>query len=163
MSSGTYLLILHLATPLQQLPIGRLGLADFAPGYYLYVGSAFGAGGLAARLAHHRQAHKQAMHWHIDYLRAHTYLQEIWSVACPHRLEHAWGRALLGMDAIRTPVPGFGASDSPLSTHLFYLPVAPPPQFLSRTLMAALPWDAVDENGLVINIERPLCAPAPAR
>jgi Uri superfamily endonuclease len=160
MSSGTYLLILHLATPLQQLPIGRLGLADFAPGYYLYVGSAFGAGGLAARLAHHRQAHKQAMHWHIDYLRPHTYLREIWSVACPHRLEHAWGRALLGMDAIQAPVPRFGASDSPLPTHLFYLSVTPPPQFLSRALMAALPWDDVGGNGFVIDIQRPLCAPA---
>ena len=41
---GTYILIMGLGT-MKRLEIGRLGTFDFIPGYYAYVGSAFGPGG----------------------------------------------------------------------------------------------------------------------
>ncbi|MEW8259618.1 MAG: DUF123 domain-containing protein, partial [Candidatus Thiodiazotropha taylori] len=61
----------------QQIQVGRLGLCDFTRGWYLYVGSAFGPGGVAARCAHHRRISPRPR-WHIDYLRAVTNLRQIW-------------------------------------------------------------------------------------
>jgi len=65
---GTYVLILHVAE-LKRMEIGRLGAFDIRPGFYAYVGSAFGAGGLRARLGRHIES-VAAPHWHIDYLMA---------------------------------------------------------------------------------------------
>jgi Uri superfamily endonuclease len=132
---GTYLLILHLGTPLHGLAVGKLGHYDFAAGYYLYVGSAFGAGGLPARLTRHRQRIKQRPHWHIDYIRPYTHLEEIWSVACTQRLEEHWVQALAAVCGVEMPVRGFGASDTTMPAHLFYVPIFPPPRFLSHTLL----------------------------
>jgi Uri superfamily endonuclease len=136
---GTYLLILHLAAPQLRLRIGRLGSFDFAAGYYLYVGSAYGAGGLSARLAYHQQQHKRRPHWHIDYLRVHAPIREIWTVSCDQRLEHAWVAALQRVAALRMPVRRFGASDTTLPAHLFYTPDPPAIATLSRALLAAVP------------------------
>ena len=49
---GTYALILRASTA-QTIQIGRLGDLVMQPGYYIYVGSAFGPGGLAARVGRH--------------------------------------------------------------------------------------------------------------
>ena len=52
---GTYVLIASLAQ-MKRLEIGSLGRQDIVPGFYLYVGSAFGAGGLRARIGHHLES-----------------------------------------------------------------------------------------------------------
>ena len=82
---GTYLLILRLDRDVVGLPVGKLGALDFSAGYYLYIGSAFGSGGLPARLAYHAKRRKTRRHWHIDYLREHGELEEAWIIACPVR------------------------------------------------------------------------------
>jgi Uri superfamily endonuclease len=66
-------LVLRLDTP-QTIAIGRLGSIDFPVGWYLYVGSAHGPGGLHARLARHRRrlGGTKRAHWHVDYLREHA-------------------------------------------------------------------------------------------
>ncbi len=136
MPKGTYLLILSLAHPGARLAIGRLGCYDFAAGYYLYVGSASGSGGIPARLAYHQQRHKRRPHWHIDYLRAATDIYEIWTIICTRSLEHEWCRALQHMKDLVVPIRGFGASDSPLQSHLFYTAHYPHASFLSHVLLA---------------------------
>jgi len=73
---GTYALILRADRP-AHIHVGRLGAMNVAPGFYVYVGSAFGPGGLAARLARHRAVEKR-LRWHIDYIRAATQLEEVW-------------------------------------------------------------------------------------
>ena len=50
---GTYVLIASVPQ-MKRLGIGQLGEFDIVPGYYAYVGSAFGAGGLYARISHQR-------------------------------------------------------------------------------------------------------------
>lgn len=132
---GSYILILRLDQPLTALPIGRLGRFDFAPGVYLYVGSAFGAGGLAARLAYHQRRHKARPHWHIDYLRAAARLCEAWTVAGGDRLECVWCRALAAHPVVSAPVPGFGSRDTGCPTHLFYLPCPARLAFLSPLIL----------------------------
>lgn len=146
---GIYLLILRLDGALVDQPIGRLGRFTFAPGYYLYVGSAFGSGGIAARLAHHERAHKPRPHWHIDYLRQQAVLAEAWGVATLARLERCWAGALARSPGLSIPAPGFGASDSDVISHLLYAGHAPPRQVLIDTLLgcaeqAAAPSLAID-------------------
>ncbi len=135
---GTYLLILRLDEAIARLPIGRLGALPFPAGYYLYVGSAFGPGGVAARLAHHARRVKPRRHWHIDYLREHSHLVEAWSVACTERLEHAWVRALNATPGVQPVAPGFGASDSPCASHLFLSASRPPAQRLTDALLSTV-------------------------
>ena len=54
-AKGTYVLIAFVAQ-MKRLEIGRLGAYDIVPGYYAYVGSAFGAGELRARIGHHLES-----------------------------------------------------------------------------------------------------------
>lgn len=49
---GTYVLVLRSAVA-RTVAIGRLGTLPLRPDWYLYVGSAFGPGGLLARVQHH--------------------------------------------------------------------------------------------------------------
>ena len=60
----------------QQLRIGALGVFDFPPGWYVYIGSAFGPGGITARVTRHARAAKR-LHWHIDYLLEHADIEAI--------------------------------------------------------------------------------------
>jgi Domain of unknown function DUF123 len=67
---GTYVLVLS-SRSTDLIQIGRLGALQLQSGFYVYVGSALGPGGVRARLAHHLKLSRRP-HWHIDYLRAHT-------------------------------------------------------------------------------------------
>jgi Uri superfamily endonuclease len=111
-AKGSYLLIFSLGAPLRRLTIGRFGSFDFLEGYYLYVGSAMGSGGLTARLAYHQLQRKRQPHWHIDYLRPHLRLVETWTVASELRLECLWCRALNQLPLLSVPVRGFGSRDT---------------------------------------------------
>lgn len=115
---GTYILLIYLRRG-ASLSIGRLGSHRFSRGWYLYVGSAFGPGGVAARCNHHRRVSPRPR-WHIDYLRAVAPLRAIWYSHQPRRLEHDWAGLLGGALGLSVPVEGFGASDCDCSSHLFY-------------------------------------------
>jgi hypothetical protein len=65
---GTYVLIV-VVPQMKRLEIGRLCTYDVVPGFCAYVGSAFGAGGLRARIQHHLASGAEP-HWQIDYLLA---------------------------------------------------------------------------------------------
>ncbi len=147
---GTYILILEVPAPLGAVAVGRLGVFDFAAGYYLYVGSAFGSGGLPARLAYHQQRVKQRPHWHVDYLRAHANLVEIWSVACDERLEDRWCDELARH--LPTPIAGFGASDTRNASHLFYSAKPPPLRLFSHLLHHASPLADELPTSLLIDV-----------
>jgi len=134
---GAYVLILRCSVS-EKLTIGRLGVLDVEPGYYLYAGSALGPGGLKARLRHHARASGKP-HWHIDYLRASTDLEEIWFAAGSVRREHQWAAALAGLRGATTPMPGFGSSDCNCETHLFHTRRKPSGASLWRRLRAIDP------------------------
>lgn len=121
---GTYVLILHLPRSAENVRIGRLGWFRFPSGWYAYVGSAQGPGGLAARLARHLRQPKP-LHWHIDYLRAQAQPVEAWYVAETQKRECAWARALSGFPGASVPMPRFGASDCRCPAHLIRF-AAPP-------------------------------------
>lgn len=106
---GTYALVLHLARA-KNLRIGKLGTFHFPRGDYVYVGSAFGAGGLRARIARHARKNKCA-HWHIDYLREHARLCRIVFTTASRAMECEWSRALSEQTDAVIPVAKFGAMD----------------------------------------------------
>jgi len=117
-SLGTYILILQLEND-QVIRIGKLGGFSFPTGYYAYVGSALGPGGLAGRLRHHFYPGKKP-HWHIDYFRKKAVLMGICVREDNRTLEHEWAWALDQLDEAIVPAPGFGSSDCKCSTHLYY-------------------------------------------
>jgi len=120
---GTYALIMH-CRKTGHTTIGKLGRVALHPGFYIYVGSALGPGGIKARVSRHRRRGKK-LHWHIDYLRRHTALIETWTKAGAINCEHDWATAL----ATRYEIAHgrFGASDCRCLTHLFYSAVRPSP------------------------------------
>ena len=101
----------------QQVQIGKLGRLDVRPGFYVYVGSAFGPGGLKARIAHHAKISTRP-HWHIDYLRSVLPLDEVWYSYDAKRHEHLWVDAFKRMKGVTLPMVGFGASDCSCKSHL---------------------------------------------
>lgn len=111
---GGYLLILHLKSE-RTIQVGELGKFVFPAGHYLYAGSAMK--NLSARLARHSRLRKK-LHWHIDYLRAAA--DEV--IPAPIRgsapMENELVHALAQVYA--PGPPGFGASDTANTTHLFY-------------------------------------------
>jgi Uri superfamily endonuclease len=113
---GTYVLILQLQNT-THLTIGKRGEYDFPAGWYLYVGSAFGSGGLRGRLRHHLKPVTKP-HWHIDYLRAAAKVREIWYAVSADAYEHRWADVLCTLPDAHIPVPRFGASDCRCETHL---------------------------------------------
>jgi Uri superfamily endonuclease len=114
--SGLYILFCKLDEPCS-IQIGKLGTFDFRSEFYAYVGSAYGPGGLAARLDRHlRKPSEKRTHWHIDHFLAKA---RPWGAAwvVDNRLnECEWSRSLEGIGR-RWP-PHFGASDCRCSGHL---------------------------------------------
>ncbi|MBC7263333.1 MAG: GIY-YIG nuclease family protein [Chloroflexi bacterium] len=127
---GTYVLILYLPKELS-LIVGGLGTFDLEPGYYTYVGSARGPGGLAARIARHARK-GNPLRWHIDYLRPHTQWRAIWWTESPQRLECKWAQALSSLPGATKPIPGFGASDCQCVTHLLAFSIEPDAMLVAR-------------------------------
>jgi len=121
---GTYALVLT-SHKTSLVGIGSLGTLELQPGFYVYVGSAFGAGGLAARIGHHTQIAARP-HWHIDYLRAACDLIEIWFTTETARREHSWAEAVAQLPGAEVPMPGFGSSDCQCAAHLFWFQRPPP-------------------------------------
>ena len=115
---GTYALVLS-AGVRSSVEIGKLGTLPLLPGFYLYIGSAFGFGGLKARLAHHGKMATRP-HWHIDYLRPKTSLESIWYSCDAKKREHLWAEVASEMPGATVLLARFGASDCSCVAHLFY-------------------------------------------
>jgi Uri superfamily endonuclease len=93
-----------------------LGTWNFPARLYLYVSSAWGPGGLAARVGRHIRG-SAAPRWHIDDLRFHARPVAVW-LAKDVKVECAWAQSLLRIPDARVIAPGFGASDCTCVSHL---------------------------------------------
>ena len=138
---GTYVLILRLARQMS-LSVGQLGEFELPAGWYAYVGSAHGPGGLASRVARHQRASKK-LHWHIDYLRSHADLTAVWYLAAGVKRECTWAKMLAKLPSTSMPVPRFGASDCGCPAHLLWFRKEPDP-----TAFASLVGDPVSTHSL---------------
>jgi len=114
-TKGTYALILALPAR-AELHIGCLGQIQFESPFYLYFGSAFGPGGLNARIKHHLRPVRRT-HWHIDYLRQEANVLSVWYSSDNSRLECFWAKSALANRCVSL-VPRFGSSDCRCQSHL---------------------------------------------
>ena len=131
---GTYALILH-SPSAEVIRVGKLGQLQIQSGFYIYVGSAFGPGGLRARISHHRHISNHPR-WHIDYLRAVTCLQGIWYTYDSIRREHQWAEVFVCSKRASIPFGGFGSSDCRCQAHLTYYQSQPSFKSFSRKIHA---------------------------
>lgn len=120
---GTYALLLASAAE-SEINVGRFGHLRLVPGCYVYVGSAHGPCGLAARVSRH-QASAKKLRWHIDYLRAATDLVAVWYTVDQTRQECRWAEVMGRLRGGVVPMTGFGASDCDCRSHLFFFEKPP--------------------------------------
>ena len=133
---GTYALVMACSSD-QRIEVGKLGPLHLQSGFYVYVGSAFGPGGLKARIAHHVKISERP-HWHIDYLRPAMDLTEIWFTYDSRHREHQWAGVLANFGHTTTPISGFGASDCHCISHLFFFDSLPSGTGFRRRVQASL-------------------------
>lgn len=143
---GTYALIFSAARN-GQIAIGKIGTLQLKPGFYIYVGSAFGPGGLKARIRHHNRKTARP-HWHIDYLASNLKLKEIWYTCDSVHREHQWATILSCTRGASMPLTGFGSSDCRCKSHLFFRNARPSISTLRRSIYGGI------ENHARILIEK---------
>ncbi|MCZ7395179.1 MAG: GIY-YIG nuclease family protein [Candidatus Methanoperedens sp.] len=115
---GVYVLVLRLDET-RDIRVGKLGKFNFKRGYYAYVGSAQGGGGIKRVTRHFSVAQRKntTRKWHIDYLLPHS--EVICAVFSPtdEALECVIAK-ILGENSIA--LQGFGCSDCSCESHLFF-------------------------------------------
>lgn len=114
---GIYCLLF--TAPSCRIRVGALGDLLFDPGWYIYVGSALGPGGLS-RVRRHLRINREGTdrpHWHIDYLSRHpgVILRARICAHTDHPMECGLARTIGGEG-----VEGFGCSDCRCTSHLLY-------------------------------------------
>lgn len=130
---GVYALILFRPRE-RRIAVGALGVRRFPAGWYVYVGSACGPGGLRGRVGHHLRGGRMPR-WHIDFLRRGACLRELWCLpGAPAEAEHRWAALLAECPGASVPVPRFGASDCRCRAHLFAFRERPHPLALAGRL-----------------------------
>jgi Uri superfamily endonuclease len=115
---GSYALVLRLQRTLN-LEIGRLGHHRFLPGFYIYLGSALGPGGIKARIQRHLQyTPTKSPHWHVDRLLGVSTIDEVWWKNEQESSECLWAARLATIGKLQ--IAGFGASDCRCAGHLVH-------------------------------------------
>lgn len=148
---GSYILVLHLPQD-SAFTVGKLGHYALPAGFYAYVGSALGPGGLRGRLGYHLRPVRRPR-WHLDYLRRDAMATAVWWSAAGTRREHVWAAWLRQLPGAGVVVPRFGASDCTCVSHLFHY-LEPPSFTLFRAwAVEGFPDEAV--QALALEDQRP--------
>lgn len=116
---GAYVLLIRLEArlPLDDIPAFRW--RSLEPGLYAYCGSAYGPGGIRARVSRHLRADKP-LRWHVDRLTAAGRVERV-GVRIGGR-ECDLAGEMLGHGGLAV-LPGFGSSDCrTCPAHLLRLP-----------------------------------------
>lgn len=107
----------------------RIGSGPFAgkllpAGIYFYSGSAFGPGGLRARVGRHLRFGTKN-HWHFDHLKDLLNIFEIWYTSELENKECQFIRKIQESRESSFPIPGFGSSDcrNQCPAHLAWQPI----------------------------------------
>ncbi len=149
--SGTYCLVCYCSLA-SKISIGKLGTYQTNLGYYCYIGSAFGQGGLKSRVKRHLNINK-SFHWHFDYLRPSLIPLEVWYSTDNIKREHQWANLFLKDQLSMIPVKKFGSSDCNCLTHLFYYEMKPQFENFANDVTKNIPDHDVIKNEIFNPIE----------
>ena len=104
---GAYALLLHCHGPLT-VRYGRKDGVTLPRGTYVYCGSAYGPGGIRARVARHLRAEK-TVRWHVDQITTRAGVRDV--LAVPGGRECDLVARFAAQAGSHFPLPGFGSSD----------------------------------------------------
>jgi len=115
---GSYCLCISVEK-MRKIRIGALGQIEFAPGRYVYIGSALNS--LIPRLDRHLRTSRgegRVAHWHIDYLLREpgVEIEAIYATDWAVRMECEIAEKVAEHGEA---VPRFGCSDCKCSSHLY--------------------------------------------
>ena len=114
--AGAYALLVQLGRAARFTLRGKE--VSLASGWYLYAGSAWGPGGIRARLRRHFRQDKK-IHWHVDHLTAVA--DQLSALAMPGGRECGIVARLSDANGFQTILDGFGSSDcSTCRSHLLF-------------------------------------------
>jgi Uri superfamily endonuclease len=114
-AKGAYLLVMRSRQAIKVAPPGSVP-CRLMPDWYFYAGSAWGSGGLRARIRRHFQRAK-TVHWHIDRLTVNA--AEMAALAVADGKECELVSKLVESQRFAVAVRGFGSSDCRLcESHL---------------------------------------------
>lgn len=118
-TQGTYILFIKIRKEIFVKIRGKE--TKLEPGYYFYVGSAFGAGGLTSRLHRHLRKNKKK-HWHIDQVTMSNWTEiEGIAVSLKQKNECLIASIFSEIEDL-IPIIGFGNSDCfSCQSHFFKL------------------------------------------
>lgn len=110
---GIYALLL-LSSSDAKIAVGKLGRIRFEKGYYVYIGSAQRC--LQARIKRHMATTKKKI-WHIDYITTRFDFVGVYIFPVSKKYEDVLAAFMAEKFAA---IPGFGAADAHVKSHLFY-------------------------------------------
>jgi Uri superfamily endonuclease len=140
---GTYVMILR-SEHATVLRIGRLGTFWLPSGFFLYVGSAFGGGGVGARTNRHCCSQTPKM-WNLDHIKAIARPVELWWTHVAEKVECPWAMALAELPGYCCPAPRCGGNDcKSCPAHLYHTNKRP-----SGSAFAEVVRQAIPDHGLI--------------
>ncbi|MCD6457413.1 MAG: GIY-YIG nuclease family protein [Thermoproteales archaeon] len=107
---GVYTLLIKIGEKIEA-DVGALGRVKLDEGYYLYVGSALGPGGLKARISRHFRKSKK-LKWHIDLLLVseNSRIIGVFCALTNEKYECKIVKRLIELGAT-APIKNFGSTD----------------------------------------------------
>ncbi len=145
-ASGTYVIFIDVSKEIL-LKIGSLGEMKFSKGYYIYIGSAFGPGGLVKRVERHLRNEKK-LFWHIDYLLNSSSAKIIavaW-IADRQKLECIISQEIDKSSPLVKSLLHFGSSDCKCTSHLKQIKTKLRRDFYKVILSMIEPYDMIFED-----------------
>jgi Uri superfamily endonuclease len=134
---GTYIVVLTLEVATHFPVVGKFFRdVTLPPGFYTYIGSAFGSGGVWARVAHHVR-HAIRPKWNLDFVRPAMAVEEVWFTFDNIKRECTWAKLVHSVLRGNVVVPRFGSWDcyqttQRCPTHFFHFDRLPSFRLFSR-------------------------------
>ncbi len=148
---GTYVTFFRLPKAATRLRVGALGTFDFPAGWYAYLGSAFGGGGVRARTNRHLTT-DTPKRWNIDWLKPRCTPAAVWWTHERRHVEFDWADLLAELPEASCPAARFGGNDNPSAdAHLFRFDAVPSLAAFRRRVATAMPGHAPINEVVVKN------------
>ena len=119
---GSYALILKLKKD-SEIKVGSLGKIKFKKGFYCYIGSALGKGGIEKRIGRYERLNKKKkgkIKWHIDYLLINPNISILSVFIFPSKRKIECNISKILEKKANKSIKNFGSSDCKCNSHLHY-------------------------------------------